>query len=132
MAKLITLAGDLSKVQDELIKMTELSPEKARKPVPELLNKEAKRNPLGPLFLPGANITIVWDRSVGGEARIAMLRAAVAVLGGSAEDRKAHPDPAGGGLFTYRKVPGGFELASKQTEKDKPVTLRIGMAPAKE
>lgn len=130
--KLIALSTDLVKTQDELIKMTELSPDKVGKPVPQMLDKAAKSNPLGPLFLPGANITIVWDRSVGGEARIAMLKAAVAVLGGSADDRKTYLDPAGGGPFTYRKAPGGFELQSKQTEKDKPVVVRVGMAPVKD
>jgi len=68
------------------------------------------------------------------QTRLAMFKAAIAVVRGGPEVLKAetHKDPYAGGAFSYEKTPGGFRLLSKTTGRDgKPVTLDVGQAASK-
>ena len=57
-----------------------------------------------------------------------MLKAAIAIVQGGQEKLKDSKDPFGSGPFEYKPAEGGgFELRSKLTIKDGPVTLRVGM-----
>jgi len=63
------------------------------------------------------------------QTRLAMLKAAIAVVRGGPESLKGESlkDPYGGGPFAYEKTPGGFRLASKTNDRDgKPVTMEFG------
>ena len=59
-------------------------------------------------------------------ARLAMFKAAVAVVRGGPDKVKETKDPFGDGPFDYRAAGDGFELKSKLTYKGQPVTLTVG------
>jgi hypothetical protein len=64
------------------------------------------------------------------EARIAMLKAAIAVVLDGPDRLKDFKDPYGDGPFEYSKVGEGFELKSKLVPyKDKPSTLSVSSPP---
>jgi hypothetical protein len=63
------------------------------------------------------------------QTRLAMLKAAMAVVRGGPEALKdeSFKDPYSDGPFAYEKTPGGFRLASKTRDRDgKPVTMEFG------
>ncbi len=62
-----------------------------------------------------------------GEARRALLKAAVDIVLQGEASVKASKDPFGNGPFAYRKLPNGFELSSELKYRDKAVTLRVGL-----
>ncbi|MEO6436959.1 MAG: hypothetical protein ABIP55_14530 [Tepidisphaeraceae bacterium] len=65
------------------------------------------------------------------EAHEAMLRTAIDVVVNGPEAVKRSRDPFGTGSFTYRALPGGFELTSKlKARGGRPVTLQVGAAAA--
>ncbi|MCY2954292.1 MAG: hypothetical protein NTU53_20350 [Planctomycetota bacterium] len=70
------------------------------------------------------------DRVYGAEARmrvkLAMLKAAAAVVLEGPESLKRTADPFGAGSFEYRKLQKGFELKSKLEFDGKPVVLIVG------
>lgn len=84
-------------------------------------------NPLGKIVFP--NLIQMHNTIQRGEVKLAMLCAAIDILRGVSQiegpafERK---DPAGSGPFTYREIPGGFELSSKLLYKNQPVTLKVG------
>jgi hypothetical protein len=59
-------------------------------------------------------------------ARMALFKAALAVVQGGRDKLKDITDPFGDGPFEYRAVGKGFELKSKLLFKDKPVMLTVG------
>jgi len=69
------------------------------------------------------------DRVYGAEARmrvkLAMLKAAAAVVLEGPESLKRTADPFGAGPFEYRKLQKGFELKSKLEFDGKPVVLMV-------
>jgi hypothetical protein len=60
------------------------------------------------------------------QARVALLKAAGAVLQGGPDRLKDFKDPFGDGPFEYRALDKGFELKSKLIFKGQPVTLTVG------
>ncbi len=60
------------------------------------------------------------------DVRLAMLKAAIAVVRGGPETLKGTKDPFGDGPFTYRALDPGFELRSALLDHEKPVTLTVG------
>ncbi len=64
------------------------------------------------------------------ETKWAMLAAAIALYKEGAKALSSVKDPYGDGPFEYRKWDGGFELSSKLTYDDKPVSLTFGKPPA--
>lgn len=62
------------------------------------------------------------------QARMAMLKAAAAVVRDGPDALKSVKDPFGDGPFAYRASGPGFELASKLLDHDRPVTLTVGRA----
>jgi hypothetical protein len=63
------------------------------------------------------------------EARLAMLRAAIAVRLKGPGALAAIRDPFGNGPFTHKPTPQGFELSSALQWRGEPVKLTIGAAP---
>ena len=59
-------------------------------------------------------------------ARLALLKAAVAVARDGQAALEQHADPFGGGPFDYQATDRGFELRSKLQLDGQPVTLKVG------
>jgi hypothetical protein len=90
---------------------------------PEFERKQSA-NPVARLVMPSLkNIVDSRDRAA---ARLAMLKAAVAVARDGRSALAKHPDPFGNGPFQYTARPHGFELRSARKPDDKPVTLTVG------
>jgi hypothetical protein len=87
------------------------------------LQARAKDNPVAVEVLP--SMTKVYDRDAAGRTRMDLLRAAIAVARGGPDKARAFKDAAGNPL-EYSATADGFELRSKVTDDDKPVTLKVG------
>jgi hypothetical protein len=125
--KLVGYVKEIARTHDAILKLADRSPAQATKALEPLLSGEkVKKMPLANLLLPGANYGVLWDRDAEAKARVALLKAAVAVQGGKVEDLKSHRDPYGKGPFAHKAVPGGFELSSALKVKGEAVSLRVG------
>ena len=60
------------------------------------------------------------------QTRMALFKAALAVVQGGPDRLKDIKDPFGDGPFEYRASGEGFELKSKLLHQGKPVTLTVG------
>jgi hypothetical protein len=83
-----------------------------------------RANPLAASLLPAMISCVDAEHRV--QTRVAMLRAALAVVRGGPEALKDIKDPASTGSFEYRVLDGGFELRSKLQQLGKPVALTVG------
>jgi hypothetical protein len=81
-------------------------------------------NPVARAILPA--LEKVVDARDRARARLALLKAAIAVVRDGQGALAQHPDPFGSGPFEYKALPRGFELRSKLVLKGEPVTLTIG------
>jgi hypothetical protein len=85
---------------------------------------ETSPNAIARFMLPGVSSCMrAEQRAI---VQMALLLAAVDVVGGGRAKLAGHADPAGDGPFQLRELPGGFELRSKLVHRDETVTLRIG------
>ena len=71
-------------------------------------------------FLPSAMLLEKWQ---GYEVNRALVEAGLAVAANGAAGLATHLDPASGGSFTYRAVPGGFELQSTYQVNHQPLKI---------
>ena len=117
----------LGPTYDELAAALKLPRDQAQKRVAEARDQAIGKNPFARLLLPAYGRTI--DTEARGKARMAMLKAAIAIVQGGEGKLKDFKDPFGDGPFEYKPADGGgFELRSKLVVKDnEPVTLRVGM-----
>jgi hypothetical protein len=104
----------IAKFYDEAIRVADLPPGQRREAYEDLERRYSDK-PMSKLFLPAYSRAI--DAEARANARLAMLQAAIAVR-------------YGGGPFTYRERPQGFELVSKLAIDGQPVTLPVGPADA--
>jgi hypothetical protein len=81
-------------------------------------------NPTAKVAMP-AVIKVVDSRDRA-RARMAMLKAAVAVVRDGQAALAQHPDPFGNGPFQYTARPHGFELRSALNLDNKPMSLVVG------
>lgn len=88
------------------------------------IRQKAQAIPLGTYVL--TDYARFYDKHMAAQTRLAMLRAAVAVVQHGQDQLKDFPDPATGQAFEYRPQGNGFELQSKLTLEGKPVTLMVG------
>lgn len=120
---------------DRAVAVAALPVEKVAQAEKELLQSLAQLDPAGDpdeqivkaltrLLLPGVGKMRITEAEM--IARRAMLRAALAVAGGSPDRLKEHPDPFGDGPFEVRPVEGGYELKSRLSQViGRPVTLVV-------
>jgi len=87
------------------------------------IRKQAQAIPLGAFIV--SDYSRVYDRHMAAQTRVAMLRAAVAVVQHGQDQLKNFPDPATGQSFEYEGSGNGFELRSKLTVDANPVTLKV-------
>ena len=71
-------------------------------------------------FLPSEMLLEKWQ---GYEVNRALVEAGLAVAAAGAAGLTAHLDPSSGGVFTYRTVPGGFELQSSYIVNNQPLKM---------
>jgi hypothetical protein len=120
----VKLSEGLIPMYDELAKLSELPPKEFDAKYPEFVKKAQAANPLARAVLPAVDKVTAAKRRT--DARLALLKAAIAVVRGGPDALKDRKDPFGAGPFGYRATDGGFELTSKLTYKDQPVTLAVG------
>jgi hypothetical protein len=120
----VKLTEGLTPMYDELAKLTELPPKEFDAQYPGFTKKAKAANVLAGAVLPAVDKVMAAKRRA--EARLALFKAAIAVVQGGPDKVKEHRDPFGDGPFEYTAVAGGFELKSKLVFKDQPVTLVVG------
>jgi hypothetical protein len=117
---------DLLPVCDQMARLVVLPREEFDAQYPAFKAKTKAAHPLAGLLLTAPdNVLATAHRN---EARMAMLRAAMAVVEGGPDRLKDFKDPLGDGPFEYRALGKGFELRSKLLVRDLPVTLSVGRA----
>jgi hypothetical protein len=120
----IRLTEDLLPVCDELATLVALPGEEFDARYPEFQKKTRAAHPLAGYFLTTPDTVLAAQRR--NQARMELLKAAIAVARGGPEKLKDSKDPFGGGPFEYRPLDKGFELKSKLHYHDQPVTLTVG------
>jgi hypothetical protein len=122
-ARLIRALEALSPFYEEQRRLIGLPRDQFDAQWPEAQKKVAA-DPLARTLLPALSKVIdARDRS---RARLAMLKAAVAVVRDGQGALAKHADPFGKGPIQYAVRPQGFELRSALTLDGKPVTLVVG------
>jgi hypothetical protein len=114
----------LPALYDQLAKLSELAPKEFDAKYPEWLAKATADSPTAAAILPVLDKIMAAHRRAA--VRLALFRTAVAVVQGGPDKVKESKDPSGDGPFEYKATDGGFELKSKLTIKDQPVTLVVG------
>ena len=66
---------------------------------------------------------MLLEKWQGYEVNRALVEAGLAVAANRTAGLAAHLDPASGGSFTYRAVPGGFELQSTYQVNHQPLKI---------
>jgi len=107
---------------EQIPPLLDLPPDEFRSKAKALYAKYAN-DPWGKMMLP--DYSKIYGRQVSAEVRLAMLRAAIAVVESGQDALKNFPDPAGHAPFRYESQGNGFELQSSLTVDGKPVTLSV-------
>lgn len=88
------------------------------------IQKARAANPAAAAIFPAMEKVVAAKRRA--DARMALFKAAMAVVQGGPDSLKGNKDPFGDGPFEYKALEGGFELKSKLLFKDQPVILTVG------
>src|SRR5262245_46779683 len=115
---------DLLPFYDELGKLTALPWKEFDAQYPEFAKKAKAANPLAGALLPAMQHMVASQRRA--ETRMALFKAALAVVQGGPDKLKDTKDPYGDGPFAYRAVGNGFELRSAWLVRGQPLTLTVG------
>ena len=93
---------------------------------PEFVKKAKAASPLAADFfgLPIMDQVVARERRY--QTQMALFKAALAVVQSGPDKLKDIKDPFDDGPFEYRALDKGFELKSKLTHQEKPVTLTVG------
>jgi hypothetical protein len=119
----IKLTEDLLPVCDDLASLVALPRVDFDARYPEFKKKTKAAHPLAGYFLTTPDTVLATQRR--NQARLALLKAAIAVVQGGPSKLKVIKDPFGSGPFEYRPVDDGFELKSALLFHDEPVTLTV-------
>jgi hypothetical protein len=117
------LEGSLP-LYDQLAKLAALPWKELDAQYPEFVKKAKAANPLAGYLLPTTYHIVARERRA--RARMALFKAALAVVQGGKDKLKDFKDPFGDGPFEYRALDKGFELKSKLFFKEQPVMLTVG------
>jgi hypothetical protein len=120
----VQMVEGLMPLYGELEKLTTLPWKEFDARYPEFVRKANADSPLAKAIMPAVDKVGAARRRA--EARLAMFKAAIAVVQGGPDKLKEFKDPFGDGPFEYRALDRGFELKSKLLFRDKPVTLTVG------
>lgn len=119
----VKLLEGLPPLYDEVARLTELPWPEFDARYSQFIQKVRASNAAAAAIFPAMERVVAGKRRA--DARIALLKAAVAVAQGGPDRLKDIQDPFGDGPFEYKAVDGGFELKSKLTFKEQPVTLAV-------
>jgi hypothetical protein len=122
----IKMVEDLLPVCDQLARLVALPREEFEAQYPAFKAKTKAAHPLAGLILTAPDRVLATAHR--NQARMAMLKAAMAIVEGGPDRLKGIKDPFGDGPFEYRALDGGFELKSKLLFQGQPVTLIVGRA----
>lgn len=120
----VKLTEDLLPVCDDLATLVALPGEEFDARYPEFKKTTKAAHPLAGYFLTTPDTILATQRR--NQARMELLKAAIAVVRGGSDKLKDIKDPFGAGPFEYRPLDKGFELKSKLLFHDQPVTLTVG------
>jgi hypothetical protein len=120
----IKLTEDLLPVYDRMAEVVALPREEFDRRYPGFIQEARAANPLAGILLPAIDKVLATEHR--SKAKMAMLKAAMAVVQGGQEELKDIKDPFGDGPFEYRALDEGFELKTKLIYNDQPVTLTVG------
>lgn len=120
----VAAISDLLPVCDQLAALVVLPRDEFDARYPGFKAKVKANNPLAGHLLSAPDR--VLDARRRNDVRMAMLKAAIAVVRDGPKAVEAINDPAGAGPFEYRARDGGFELTSRLTDRGRPVTLTVG------
>jgi hypothetical protein len=123
-AQAVKMLEDLLPIYDELAKQATLPWKEFDARYPDFAKKAKTGNPLAEQILPLNEAMVATERRT--QTRMALFKAALAVVQGGPERLKDIPDPFGDGPFAYRALDKGFELKSKLLYRGKPETLAVG------
>ena len=101
----VKLTEGLIPMYDELAKLSELPPKEFDARYPEFVKKAQAANPLARAVLPAVDKVAAAKRRA--EARLALLKAAIAVVRNGPDALKDHKDPFGDGPFAYKATTAG-------------------------
>jgi hypothetical protein len=121
---MLKLIEDVFPMYDELEKLVSLPKPEFDAKYAQLKQRVEAEKRLASQFLP--DIAELLAKEHRNQARLAMLLAAIAVTESGPEALKDIKDPFGDGPFEYKSLDKGFELRSKLTYENKPVTLTVG------
>jgi hypothetical protein len=121
--QVIKLLDEFQSTYDELGQLVMLPPAEFDAKYPEFARRVSAANPVAELLLPAMDKVSAAQRRT--EVRMAMLLAGIAVAEGGPEKLADIKDPVSNGPFTYRELPGGFELLSKLQHEGKPVAVKF-------
>jgi len=124
MEEAIKLIEQVLPLYDEMAKLAALPKDQFDAQYPVFKEKAKADYPLAGTILPAVDQLLVKEQR--GDARMAMLLAAVAVVESGPEKLTEIKDPFGDGPFEYKALDQGFELKSKLLFEGQPVTLVIG------
>ena len=120
----VKMLEDLPPLYEEVAKLTELPWAEFNPRYATFIEKAQAANPAAAAIFPAMNHVVAAKRRA--DARMALFRAAVAIVQGGPDKVKETKDPFGDGPFGYTARDNGFELTSKLTFKEQPVTLVVG------
>ncbi len=120
----IRMIEQILPLYDEMAKLVALPKDQFDAQYPAFKQKAKADYPLAGTVLPSVDQLLAKEQR--GDARMAMLLAAIAFVEGGADKLKAIKDPFGDGPFEYKALDRGFELKSKLHFEGQPVTLVVG------
>ena len=120
----LKFARDLLPIYDRMIELLALPRDDFARQYDDLVKKIRATNPLGHLVLPALDKFLEGQHRH--DARMALFKAAIAVVQRGPDALKQIRDPFGDGPFEYRRFQKGFELKSKLVAKGEQVSLTIG------
>jgi hypothetical protein len=124
LAQAIQMLENLLPLYDQLAKLTTLPWKEFDEQYPEFAKKAKTVNPLADQILPMTDAMVATERRT--QTRMALFKAALAVVQAGPDKLKDIKDPFGDGPFEYRALDEGFEVRSKLLYHEKPVTLTVG------
>jgi hypothetical protein len=128
-AQAIKMLEDSLPYYDQLGKLMTLPAKELETKLPAFFKKAKAESPMAGFMLPAMNRVIHSQGRA--HTRLALFKAAVAVVLGGKDKLKDIKDPSGDGPFEYKVLDKGFELKSKLLLNGKPVTLTVGQAKGK-
>lgn len=120
----VTMLQGLPALYDEAGRLTELPWTEFAPRYAAFIRAAQAANPAAAAVFPAMEKVVAAKRRA--DARLALFKAAVAVVRGGPDRLAGIKDPFGDGPFEYTATGGGFELKSKLIVKDRPVTLVVG------